>query len=334
MAVIPQPVVNPGLDLTKMSTAIGRFAANILRKRFRELDCSKHFDTDLDVTSSKKYPKLIVNGKLRKYDGAIKTTAGQVILSDRELTVKVGQKELPLEPESFRNTWAAEMANITEGQVPLEVYILEDYVKNALEDIDQEIFYKGNKDTVDEDEVGTPIEINDGLEKLLIACTTGSTPSIVPVSVPAFAIGTGTGTTFTGGNYNSNLKTVWKAQKKAMKKENVDIFISIDNFANFGDSYRKEFGFEAKYDKDALEQEFIYLDGTQKKAKVRPASWLGDSNRIIIAPRGAIRIGTDIKGMLGSIKIMDMGYIYVYLMKVVFGVQIVDPEAVTISTQS
>lgn len=334
MAVIPNPVVNPALDLTKMSVAIGAYAANIVRQRFRQLDCAKHFDVDMNVTSSKKYPKLIVKGKLRKYDGAIKTTAGSVILSDRELVVKVGQKELPLEPESFRNTWAANMANISEGRVPLEVYILEDFTKNSLQDIDQEMFYKGNKDTTVPAEVGTPIEIADGLEKLLLACTTGPNPSIIPVSVPAFDAGSGSGLNAVAGNYNSICKTVWKAQNPALKKEAVDMFLSIDNYDAFGTSYRREFGHEAKFDKDSLDQEFIYLDGTQKKCRIRPASWLGNSNRIIVAPRGAIIIGTDINGMVGSIKVMDMGYVFVYLQKIIFGVQIIDTDAVTISSQS
>ena len=112
------------------------------------------------------------------------------------------------------------------------------------------------------------------------------------------------------------------------------MFISIDNFAAFGRSYRREFGHEATYNKDSLDQEFVFLDGTQKKCKLRPASWLGNSNRLIVAPYGAIRIGTDIKGMAGSIKVMDMGYVYVYLMKIVFGVQVIDPVAVTISSQA
>ena len=332
MTLIAAPVINTGLDLSKMSTVVAKMATSIIRKYFKTLDCTRHFATDYDVTKAKKYPKLVVKGKLRKYDGTIKTNAGDVILSDRQLVVTVGQKELGLEPESFRDTWAAEMANISEGRVPLEVYILEDYSKNSLLDIDADIFYKG--DTANVAFAGLPGEIADGLEKKLLAETTGGSPAIVPVSVPVFNEGTGSGLNAVAGNYNTVCFTVWNAQLQAIKKMPTDMFISYDHYAGFGRSYRREFGHEATYSKDALDQEFIYLDGTQKKCRLIPASWLGNSSRLIVAPYGAIRIGTDIKQMATSIKIMDMGYVYAYLCKIVFGVQIIDLEAVTISSRA
>ena len=332
MVNVTQASGTMGLDLSKMSTVQAKMASTVIRKYYRALDAARHFATDYDVTNSKKYPKLLVKGKLRKYDGSIKVKAGDVVLSDRELTVKVGQKELPLEPESFRNTWAADMANITEGKIPMEIAILEDFSKNSLEDIDQDIFYKGDFSNLTFAE--EPAGVADGLEKKLLAETTGPNPAIVPVSVPAFDEGTGSGLNAVAGNYNTICKKVWRALKPAVKKMPTDMFISFDNYEKFGNSYRREFGNEAKYDSTVLEQEFIYLDGTQKKCRLIPASWLGDSNRLICAPYGAIRIGTDIKAMATSIKIMDMGYWFAYLCKVVFGVQIIDVDVISISSQS
>lgn len=328
MATIPAPVINTGLDLTKMGIVIAKMASTLVRKYFKNTDATKQIPIDYDVTKSKRYGKVLVKGRFRKYDGAIKTTDGQVILSDRELNVGVGQKELPLEPEQFRNTWANEMADISAGKVPLEIYILDDYTKNSMQDLD-ELFYKG--DTASTDSL---LKICDGLEKIMLAETTGATPAIVPVSVPAFDAGSGSGLNAVAGNYNAVCKTVWRAQQQALKENETDMYLSIDNYAYFGESYRREHSHEATYNKDVLDQEFVYLDGTQKKCKIRSASWLGASNRVWVFPKGAIRIGTDIKQMVGSIKFKDEGYYYLYLCKMVFGVQIIDLEAVTVSSRA
>lgn len=331
MSLIPAPVINPTLDLSKATASVPLYAAEIMRKRFGNLDAARQFMTHMDVTKSKKFRKIVVNGSLRKYDGAVKTGNNAIALSDRELSVKVGQKELPVEGEAFRDTWANQMAKISEGRVPMEEYILDDFIKNSFVDLDK-IFWKG--DTTLPANAGLPEEICDGLEKILLGLTTGATPEIVPVSVPVFNEGSGSNLNAVGGNYNDNMFKVWNAHVDAVKKEPVDMFLSYGNYAAAARSYRREFGNEATFNKDDYNQEFFYLDNTQKKCRVFPASWLGTSNRIVSCKYGAIVTGTDLAQMVTSVDIQKNGYIFLYLMKVVFGVQVVDPEAVRISSQA
>lgn len=331
MSTIPAPVVTPTLDLAKATAAVAKYAPEIMRKRFGHLDAARQFMSHLDVTKSKKFRKIVVSGSLRKYDGAVKTGNNAIALSDRELSVKVGQKELPVEPEAFRDTWANEMAKISEGRVPMEQYILDDFVKNSFVDLDK-IFWKGDSTLLAN--AGLPEEICDGLEKILLGLTTGGSPDIVPVSVPAFDEGTGSFFNGTAGNYNNNMFKVWNAHLDAVKKEPVDMFVSYANYAAAQRAYRREFGGEMKFDKDEYDQEFFYLDNTQKKCRVFAASWLGTSNRIICAKYGAIVTGTDLAQMVTSVDIQKIGYIFLYLMKVVFGVQAIDPEAIRISSQA
>lgn len=326
---VPAPNLNTTLDKSKLSAVAAKYSPDIIQQRIKTAEFNQHFLVDRDISNSRRYPKVVVDGKIRPYDGQVKAN-GSVTLSDRELVVKVGSKEMNIDPEFFRYTWASEMENLTEGnRIPLEVYILKQFIDKALADLDDETVYLGDI-AANPASTSSAILVCDGLNKIFADLTTSGI--LVPISTPAHTEGTGWNDGFTDGNVIDNVKKVWKGFTPTLRKEQITIFCSYDVYEMYGNNYRRRHNKEAKYDKTILDAEFITIDGTRGKARLMPASWLGTSSRLIGTVNGAIRVGTDVPNMISSIKVQEVGYNFVFLMKVAFGIQVIDTDGLRINT--
>lgn len=309
------------LNIDKAKQYAGKYAKEILRHLFQQLEITKHFAVDYDVKFAKRYPKIVTKTGIRPYDGKIDADASNIELSDRDLQVSVGQTEMVIDPEKFRNTWATEETDISKGKVALEVYILEDFLASILEAINNDIFFFADKSSTDKH-----LKIIDGLEKKIEALITAG--DTAPIITPAFTETVGVFGNITAvGTTIPNIKKIWKSFTIPQRKKTIYIDVSYDIYEMYVNSYRKEFGHECSYSKTAVEGDQLVIDGTGGKAILRRASWLGDSQRVIAHILGAVRLGTDIDQFVGSIDIQKLGYLWVYMVKVVLGLEVIDPEA-------
>ena len=310
------------LDVSKAKAYNGLYAKQILRRLFQELEIAKHFAIDFDVKSSKNYPKIVTKAKIRPYDGKVDSDGSSITLSDRQLTVSVGQTELVIDPEIFRNTWAVETSDPSKGKVALEGYILEDFMNSILESINNGLILLGDKSSTNKE-----IKLIDGLDKLVEALITAG--DITPIVTAAHTETLGTfGAITQSGNVISNVKKVWKSFTVPQRKQVIYIDCSYDVYEMYVNSYRVQFGHECAYSKTAIEGDQLVIDGTGGKGILRRSSYLGTSSRLVAYLNGAIRLGTDLDTFAGSVDIQKLGYQWLYMVKIVLGLQIIDLEAV------
>ncbi len=296
-----------------------------------------HFRVDNGIVNEKSFPKIGATAILEPYTGTTTPNGGKYQYSDRKLTVKVGQSYLFVDPEDARQLYFATAANkIKSGKVLHEEIVTRKILEDVLDQMNTKCFYKGDAAGVNADKAFVTF---DGLEKQLIACmaadlVTDKTNSIVPVVTPAFQPGMGFGNTVSNwGNTIENIKKVDGAHSLSRKSFSRDVFVNHDIFSQYIEDYRRRHGNEAKFQKENDNDfGFVFLDGTSQKAKLRPATWLGTSQRIISCIPGAIVAGTDTASMVGDIKVQEEDFLIKYLLKVVFGVQIIDPSCVKVNT--
>lgn len=312
------------IDLAKAQRYASKWSPTILRRVFQALEITKHLPTDYDVRKSKRYKKVVTTTKIRKYDGKVDGKNTKITLSDRELTVAVGQTEMVIDPENMRDTWASDSANITEGKVALEVYFLEDFLKSIGQEINNNLAYWGDSSSTDE-----TINLIDGIHVVLEELI--SDGELTPVITPAHTQSTGTFGNIAQGTIFPNVEKVWKAFSVAQRASTIYSYVSFDSFEKYAKSYRAEFGHECTYNKSDLEKTEIVVDGSGGKHILCRASWMGTSNRIISVIPGALRLGTDVQEFASSLKIQEVGYQWIYLIKVVLGVDVVDTEAIKIN---
>lgn len=335
----PIGTINNATNVTKLQNFAQKYGSEILRQQLSQCEFVSHFPVETDVVNEKGYMKLTVNNVLKPYTGSVNTAGDEVVYSHRKLSVSVGQSDLAIDPEQVRSTPFVNdmLINITEGKkVYHEGIIMAEFAKQAMAQLNNFTFYKGDKSLVN---TTTPkaLLVADGLEKMITQCIAASDPldKLTPVVIPAFNEGAGWVNVTDEGNMLESFQKVDDDFDVAYKTFERTQFVSHQAYKKYKNNYKRRYKNDPKYEKyDGGVFEFMYLEDTGKRVKIAPATWLGTSNRIIDVIDGCIRVGTDTAGMASSIKVQESGYLFIYMMKLCFGVQIVDPAGVRIGSLS
>ena len=330
---------NNAVNVSALSAFAKKYAAQMLFRLLNQAEFASHFPVETDIVNEKAYMKIAVYNTIKPYTGTIATAGDEVVYSQRKLSVSVAQSDIAIDPESVRGTPFVNdmLINLTEGKkVYHEGIILAQFLLQALAQLNDSTFYKGDT-ALPGTTTNKALLVADGLEKKIIECIAASaiTDKLTPVVTPAFDAGSGWSSAFTDGNIIESFEAVDDSFSQPYKSLERTIFCSHAAFKAYKKLYKRRHHADPTYEKfDQGAFGFIYLDDTGKKTKIAPATWLGNSSRLINAIDGSIRIGTDIAGMTSSIDIQKIGYLFYYMMKMTFGVQIIDPEAVRINSLS
>lgn len=338
------PILN-GLGISNESVNISRtvnfaqkYGAAMLREYVNEAEFAQHFPVDTEVVNEKGFMKLTVDGMIGPYTGKIENDGGEAIYSHRKLSVSVGQANLAFDPETIRPNVRANQINIniTKGsQIADQGLILAEFMDRLMSGFNDRTFYKGDTALV-----ATPsnkdLRWANGLEKVMLACIAASGDrydGITPVVTPAFDEGSGFNANFTAGNVIESFQSVDDSFEYAYKKMARTMFVSHGVFRKFTNDYRRRYKNDPTYQKyDKGPFGFVYLQDTAEKVKIAPATWLGNSNRVIDVIDGSIVIGCDIPGMMTSFDVQKIGFFFHFMCKSIFGVQIIDPKGVRVNT--
>lgn len=340
MAVIaPLGTTNNSINVSALLAFAKKYAPEMLVRFLNKAEFASHFPVETDVVNEKAYMKIAVNNIIKPYTGKIENAGDEIVYSQRKLSVSVGQSDIAIDPESVRGTPFVNdmLINLTQGKkVYHEGIILAQFLMQVLSQLNDYTFFKGDT-SLPGTTTNKALLIADGLEKMILNCiaASASTDKLVPVVTPAFDAGSGWSSSFNDGNIIESFEAVDDSFSQAYKGFERTIFCSHAAFKNYKKLYKRRHHSDPTFEKfDKGSFGFIYLDDTGFKTKIAPATWLGNSSRLIDAIDGSIRIGTDVAGMTSSIDIQKIGYLFFYMMKMTFGVQIVDPEAVRINSLS
>lgn len=321
--------LNNALNVTNLLAYAAVYAPEIIESLLQELEINKHFSIDTDVTNAKRYPKMAINDVLGPYTGNEDTTGDEIVFSDRELRVDVGQAVISIDPEIVRRTFLGVASKITDGNVPMEEALLRYFIAKIFAQFNNETFFKGDKALADN--AGNKSKrMMDGLEKDLLAAITAT--QIAPVTTAAFSSGSGWNATFVDGNTIQGLQDVWEGLRPPYRMLESQIFVSESVFKKYIDQQNRRYPTKVEFVDSSKSS--VYLEGTSDKALIQKAHWLGASQRVIAANKGAIMVGTDKPNMISDLKIQERGFKYLYLSKFVAGVRIIDTEAVSCNTLS
>lgn len=321
--------LNNALDLTKLLAFASKYAPNIIESLLQELEINRHFSIDTEVTNTKRYPKMSIGNVLKPYTGSKDTTGNEIVFSDRELRVDVGQATMAIDPEIARRTFLALKSKITDGKVPYEEALLRYFLEKIFEQFNGETFWKGDKSLADNPGNASKRMMN-GLELDLLAAITAT--EITPVVTSAWSGGSGWNAGMTDGNVIQGFQAVWEGLRAPYRKNNSRIFCSENVFKLYCDQYNRRYNRKIEYiDRSNTEME---MDGTSGKAIITKAYWLGASNRIMAVNNGAIQVGTDKPNFISEMDIQKDGFNWWYGCKFVAGVRIIDTEAISVNSLS
>lgn len=321
--------LNNALDVSRLLAFAATYAPDIIKSLLNEFEIKNHFPLDTSVSASKRYPKMRINGVLGPYTGNDDSDGNEIELSDRELTVEVGQAVIWIDPETVRRTFLGQNSRITDGEIPAEEAFITYYLEKIFEQFSNETFYKGDK-TLAATAPNKSKRMMNGLELDLLNAISNSL--IAPVTTAAWNSGSGRGVTYVEGNTISGFANVWEGLKAPYRKNASNIFAGEGPFKKYVEEHNRAFSQKIEY-LDGSKSSF-YMDGTSEKALITKAYWLGSSNRILAVNKGAIQVGTDKPDMISELDIQKRGFKYGYLSKFVGGVRIIDPEGVSCNSLS
>lgn len=339
MAVItPLGVTNNSVDISKLNDIARDIAPELILQLLNGAEFASHFPVHSDVTSERSFAKMTVGSNWGPYTGSIANAGNEVVFSHRKLRVNVGQDFLAIDPETMRRSPLVEAAvKLTTGGVYHEAIMLAQFAEALLTKINDVTFYYGDTESTATTGEFKAIKAGDGLGKIITTAVAATDPKdqLVPIVTSAWNEGAGWSPVTNEGNVIDGFEAVDNSLPVTQQKKDRTIFCSHANFKKYKNNYKRRHQTDLKSERfDGGVHEFIYLDDTKKGAKIAPATWLGNSNRIIDVVDGAIVVGTDIPTIATSIKVQEIGFLYYYLAKAVFGLQIIDMDAVRINSLS
>ncbi|MEA5459121.1 hypothetical protein VB796_08740 [Arcicella sp. LKC2W] len=329
---------NESVNISKILTFAQKYGPDMFREFMNDSEFATHFPIYNGVVNEMGFMKISTDGMLGPYTGKIENDGGEFTYSQRKLTVKVGQANLAFDPETIRPTVRANqiVTSLTSlKQVPDQALLLGEFMRRLQAGLNDNTFYKG--DTSLAVAPGNKVlRWADGLEKDLLACIAAGSDKydgIVPATTAAWDAGSGDNANFTSGNMIEGFEAVDDQFTGAAAKEDRTIFCAPHVFKKYNKDYKRRHKTNPTYEKfNGGRFGFVMMDDTNDKVKIASATWLGTSNRIIDVIDGSIVGGCDIPGMISSLDVQKIGFIFHFLCKSIFGVKIVNPEGVKTNT--
>jgi hypothetical protein len=161
-------------------------------------------------------------------------------------------------------------------------------IKTIAKDINDQAAYLGVYNAAGT----TSVDMATGFGTIIAAEVTGG--AITPVVTGAI----------TTTNAVSKLELMNKAMPVAYRKAGYTQYVSYDVFDKYQEDYRERY---SKY-QEANVDGFYYLDGTSRKVKILPVTWMGTSQRIIATPKENLLMGTDMLSDLQKINTIPAMY--------------------------
>lgn len=325
-----------------------------------------------NVKNSMPLTKLKVGKGAKPYTGSFQEENNAVKYTDRILTVGVGQRDILIDPEDYRqkyiahNAYAGASATTKEKQIPFAKYLWNQImVELAAEINNQTAFFGFDKTAVAAYGAGTVYNPGDRMYytqnsvlkyfECITLTSAGQNPdthaakwndvsagaitpgirSFLGGVTGANAIATGSITTAAEGLTKST--QMYKAIGSQFRNETMVLHVSYTDYDFISQGVLDAYN---KYTQKDMEAGWFYLPLSAKKCIVKPATWLGTSRRMILEPAESngkgknLIMGTELLSDLNQIKVIERAYKLELAIKFALGFQIQDVEAIWINDQA
>lgn len=286
-----------------------KFAPGILGKVWTALK-----DAGIRVYPNIKGPtsfgKLSAGAGLKAYTGTF-TPNAQIAFTDRELSPKLANYELEIEPMKYYNKWMADKlsANATSMDIPFAQFMWMEIVKEIESEIVNSIIGIGDTAYVGADAAR---KIADGFVKIInaLGLTEEATGAITLTDVI------------------DQLEAVYENVPSRFRKFEMNAYVSHGTADKYNKRYRTLYNASALYDAFGR----TTLDIGNKKCSLFPVDWL-TGDQIIITPQDNLVLGTDTLSDMQKIKMVERVHTYECAILFSIGLQVPDPEPIWVNDQ-
>ncbi|MEJ0030926.1 MAG: hypothetical protein WDO15_11375 [Bacteroidota bacterium] len=135
------------VDVTAITSYAANNQAQLISSLINGLDIAQDIMVMPNVKNKIPMPKLTIGKGFRPYSGTQEFKSGGIKYADRFLEVKVGKRELQIDPEDFRGTYLAWLNSPGSGankqDIPFAEYMWAQVIKQLAAEMNDETAYKG-----------------------------------------------------------------------------------------------------------------------------------------------------------------------------------------------
>lgn len=349
-------------NISALSSYAGVYEKKLFAKLQNKLDAATDITVLPGVKGKLKLTKLRVSAGARPYTSTFLADGDELNYSGRDLEVKMGKREILVDPSVYRQTWMAEVmkVGVNPMDIPFAGYVWEQVMATLAAELNDNTIGFGFDSsatalfTSGGYAVGAYVKFVTGsitdYWKCIATAASNESPATHPAKwqkVNAEAIATGFLTLIAAELTASNLTAVatgavsasnavekfelmLKAMPVAYRKAGFKIFCSYDLADKYNADYRDKF---KKY-VEMNESGSFFLDNTSRKVEIVPCTWLGTSQRMIATPKENLLLGTDLLSDINNIRTIEDVWTLKAGIAFAIGVQIRDLEAIKVNDQA
>ena len=307
-------------------TAISAFAANnqkpLISSLVNGLDIASDIMVQPNVKNKIPMPKLKVGNGIRPYLGSTEFKQSDLTYTDRYLEVKLGKRELLIDPEDYRATYLAWAntpgSSAMEKKIPFAQFMWNQVILAVQRELNDETSWKG--DTAIQAKslwaaspttytVGDQVKfVVNGVNEFFQCVTNAGadeSPATHPakwLNITARAVSDGieklvlagisgsqispvtTGAVSDGAGALTAAKKLFRAFTPAYKNHGIIEHVSFTDFELLLDGLSTVYRYTQKDVKPGETPPYVVLPETGGKCIVKPATWLGTSRRMVAEP--------------------------------------------------
>lgn len=305
--------------VSALTAYAGKFQKKLFSTLFNGLDVRNDITLIPGVKNKEIMTKLTVAQGVRPFNSTYNPPGDELTYTDRVLEVKAAKRELRIDPEKYRTTYLSEALAAGSGankmEIPFAEYTWNEVMKGIARDINDACYLASYNAAGT-----TPGAICDGLGTIIAAEITATNIT---------AVGTGA---VTSANAVTKFEQMYKALPVAYQNTLTYMYCSYTNYFNYIEHYRATYG--GNVDNAGLTQEGAYLKISGGKCIIKPCTWMGTSNRLILTVKENLLMGTDLLSDAQEIKMTPAMWTIDAGVKFLIGFQIRDLGAIKVNDQA
>lgn len=277
----------------EMQQYIGEKANELFLLAYQSLDVMDDVTFYPDVQNKLILTSFEIDDIVKPWSETVAPTVDAFRFIPRELDVDVAKAELRVVPEKYRQTYLAEFmkkgVNRTPEDLPFAQYILEAIFKKFGEQLNNQTAYLGVKNTAG----ASAVDVTNGFGTILAAMITAG--DVVPTTLGAI----------NSTNALAKLKQLFRLvpQKYRKAEWGWKAYMSTTTYEAYTDNLDVLQVNTGRGDDIGNTQ---WLRGYKNILEMKPVSWMGASNRVIITPMSNIIMGGDaLKQDLTKINVIE-----------------------------
>lgn len=312
-------------------------------------------------------PKLVVGAGVRKLNTNVETEKHNRVWTQRKIAPAYGMKIFNVVPEDVRVSFMSAMLAPGAKREPFAQFAWKTEFEKLAQELNDQAF---NNEYVDD--ATAFVALNTGSahtagqirfwNNIVYKCVTNASAGETPTSHPAKWEDVDSKVMFNGlhtiikeeitatniapivtGSFNhtdavSTFREVWGTVPEAKKNGMAGwtMWVSHGALEDYTEDYNNRFGTGKGIGNADLEETgMFYLKGSNRRCKIRPATWMGDSRRIILTPKNNLVIGFDEIGNANKVtKVIETLHGYKSVTKFCLNHQIADLEVLYVNDQN